>query len=131
MTKKEQILEYFKDINVAYNNSTMLDTLKHMLEDLEEVRHAQWHITDAYPHNVYCPECHTTFAQTHWVVWEDGSLPRNYCPACGAKMDELTMDQVKPSDKEFTLYADKKPIVTFKDSEIVLHGERKEDAKTS
>lgn len=42
MTKKEQILEYFKDINVAYNNSTMLDTLKHMLEDLEEVRHAQW-----------------------------------------------------------------------------------------
>lgn len=42
MTKKEQILEYFKDINVAYNNSTMYDTLKHMLEDLEEVRHARW-----------------------------------------------------------------------------------------
>lgn len=41
MTKKEQILEYFKDINVAYNNSTTLDTLKHMLEDLEEVVRCQ------------------------------------------------------------------------------------------
>lgn len=46
----------------------------------------KWQITDAYPHNVYCSECHKKFAQTHWAVWEDGSLPRNYCPNCGAKM---------------------------------------------
>lgn len=57
--------------------------------DAEPVRHGHWHITDAYPHNVYCSECHTRFAQTHWAVWEDGSLPRNYCPHCGAKMDEV------------------------------------------
>ena len=53
----------------------------------------EWQITDAYPHNVYCSECHKRFAQTHWAVWEDGSLPRNYCPNCGADMrgddDEL------------------------------------------
>lgn len=47
----------------------------------------KWHVTDAYPHNVYCPECHKKFAQTHWAVWEDGSLPRNYCPNCGLKME--------------------------------------------
>ena len=46
----------------------------------------EWQITEAYPHNVYCSECHKRFAQTHWGVWEDGSLPRNYCPNCGAKM---------------------------------------------
>ena len=46
----------------------------------------KWEITDAYPHNVYCSECHKRFAQTHWDVWGDGSLPRNYCPNCGAKM---------------------------------------------
>lgn len=46
----------------------------------------EWQITDFYPHNVYCSECHTKFAQTHWAVWEDGSLPRNYCPNCGADM---------------------------------------------
>ncbi len=46
----------------------------------------KWQITDAYPHNVYCSECHKRFAQTHWSVWKDGSLPRNFCPNCGAQM---------------------------------------------
>ena len=52
-----------------------------------EQRTGHWHITDAYPHNVYCSECHKRFAQTHWAVWEDGSLPRNFCPNCGVKME--------------------------------------------
>ena len=46
-----------------------------------------WEISDAYPHNVYCSVCHKRFAQTHWAVWQDGSLPRKYCPNCGAKME--------------------------------------------
>ena len=54
--------------------------------DVVEVKHGEWQITDAYPHNVYCSECHERFAQTHWAVWEDGSLPRNFCPNCGADM---------------------------------------------
>lgn len=62
-------------------------------KDLRELPSAQperkrgrWNITDVYPHNVYCSECYTRFAQTHWTVWEDGSLPRNFCPNCGADM---------------------------------------------
>ena len=51
-----------------------------------ERKRGKWNITDAYPHNVYCSECYTRFAQTHWAVWEDGSLPRNFCPNCGADM---------------------------------------------
>ena len=51
-----------------------------------ERKKGRWQITDAYPHNVYCSECHVRFAQTKWAVWEDGSLPRNFCPNCGAKM---------------------------------------------
>jgi hypothetical protein len=54
-----------------------------------ERKRGRWNITDAYPHNVYCSECYTRFAQTHWAVWEDGSLPRNYCPNCGADMREV------------------------------------------
>ena len=53
----------------------------------------EWQITDAYPHNVYCSECHKKFAQTHWAVWEDGTLPRNYCPNCGAKMKGADDDE--------------------------------------
>lgn len=52
-----------------------------------ERKKGEWEITEAYPHNVYCSECHKKFAQTHWAVWEDGSLPRNFCPNCGAEME--------------------------------------------
>lgn len=54
---------------------------------IEERKTGKWQITEAYPHNVYCSECHKRFAQTHWAVWEDGSLPRSYCPNCGARME--------------------------------------------
>jgi rRNA maturation endonuclease Nob1 len=54
--------------------------------DVHQVRHGHWQITHAYPHNVHCSACHKRFAQTHWAVWEDGSLPRNYCPNCGVRM---------------------------------------------
>lgn len=61
--------------------------IRETLKDAElERKKGRWHITDAYPHNVYCSECHVKFAQTHWAVWEDGSLPRNFCPNCGADM---------------------------------------------
>ena len=72
--------------------SCLLETAFDVLEATQPVtpkqRTGHWHITDAYPHNVYCSECHKRFAQTHWAVWEDGSLPRNFCPNCGAKMTE-------------------------------------------
>lgn len=54
---------------------------------IDPVKHGEWQITEAYPHNIYCSECHVKFAQTHWAVWEDGSLPRRYCPNCGARME--------------------------------------------
>ena len=57
--------------------------------DAAPVRRGRLKITDAYPHNVYCSECYVTFAQTHWEVWEDGTLPRNFCPNCGADMREM------------------------------------------
>ena len=47
-----------------------------------------WCVTDAWPHKVYCSECYKTFAQSNWEVWKDGSLPRNFCPHCGARMEQ-------------------------------------------
>jgi len=57
-----------------------------IISKVAERKKGEWNVTDAYPHNVYCSECHKRFAQTHWAVWEDGSLPRNFCPNCGADM---------------------------------------------
>lgn len=54
--------------------------------DVRENVRGEWQITDAYPHNVHCSVCHEKVAQTHWQVWQDGSLPRNFCPNCGADM---------------------------------------------
>ena len=64
-------------------------------EGVIERKKGKWQITDAYPHNVYCSECHKKYAQTHWAVWEDGSLPRNFCPNCGTDMrddDDIPME---------------------------------------
>ena len=33
---KEKILEYFKDVNLMYNDCTRFDTLKKMLDELEQ-----------------------------------------------------------------------------------------------
>ena len=61
--------------------------------DAVPVRRGKWLITDAYPHNVYCSRCYKTFAQTHWAVWKDGTLPRDFCPSCGADMREEGGDE--------------------------------------
>lgn len=72
----------------AYTLNWFVNTIRDLPSaDVTPVRHGYWRITDAYPHNVYCSECYKTFAQTHWAVWEDGSLPRQFCPSCGARMD--------------------------------------------
>ena len=85
--KREDAIKEANTWNM-FGNDNLESRLKRLPSaDVVPVRHGKWEITDAYPHNVYCSECHKKFAQTHWEVWEDGSLPRNYCPNCGAKMD--------------------------------------------
>ena len=76
MSNKESITVYI-NLELSEQGKRLLDALRPK---------GEWQITDAYPHNVYCSECHKKFAQTHWAVWEDGSLPRNFCPNCGADM---------------------------------------------
>lgn len=76
----ESTESYTNGLTDAYNLILQLPSVT------PERKKGEWQITDAYPHNVYCSECHTRFAQTQWTVWGDGSLPRNFCPNCGADM---------------------------------------------
>lgn len=56
-------------------------------EDAEPVKHGRWLRTDAYPHRIYCSECYATFIRNdEFLHLED--IPHNYCPNCGAIMDE-------------------------------------------
>ena len=80
-------------IDATWEEPTYTDPINVLTEVRDRIkalpsaqRTGEWQITDAYPHNVYCSECHKKFAQTHWAVWEDGSLLRKYCPNCGADM---------------------------------------------
>ena len=78
---KEEILEYFKDINLAYNDCTRFDTLKRMLGELEqEQRTGHW--KDIDNNRVECSECgHKECSER--FMFED----INYCTRCGAKME--------------------------------------------
>lgn len=46
---KQDILDYFSDINHAYNESTRLDTLSRMLDELVEKAASPWHSVEEPP----------------------------------------------------------------------------------
>ena len=96
--KREDAIEAVKRLSKNYTGKGkrdyhphidfVVDEIKYEVPsaDVVERKRGEWQITDPYPHNVYCSNCYKTFAQSHWAVWEDGTLPRSYCPNCGADM---------------------------------------------
>ena len=85
---KEEILQTFSDINYAYNNCSKYDTLKRMLDELTEdmpskqkMGHWKRISMDKYVQHAMafyrCSECGEDIIGEH-----------NYCPYCGAKMEE-------------------------------------------
>ena len=45
-------------------------------DNVERIRHGKWEVTPVY---IKCSECGESFML----------IPQNYCPNCGAKMDEV------------------------------------------
>lgn len=54
--------------------------------DITPVVHAKWMKTDAFPHWLYCRECHKRFVPNAEMI-QEYNIPTNYCPNCGARMD--------------------------------------------
>lgn len=81
---KHDILEHFKDINYAYNNSNQLDTLSDMIDELLEEQH-----------KAVSPGCRINRLDD-CKVWTCGECGRdlvpyrvyraNYCSNCGTKV---------------------------------------------
>lgn len=92
---KEEILEYFKDINHAYNDCTRFDTLKRMLGELQELKTGHWierdTFIDSYDDTVdvlECSLCNFKHHYTHGNTSLTDAMFFKYCPNCGAKMSE-------------------------------------------
>ena len=83
---KEDIFEYFKDIDGMYNECNRYDDLKKMLSNLEEVKHGHWIDIeiDWDDYYVACSVCGEEYVEDEWV-----KQYFHYCPNCGAKMDEV------------------------------------------
>lgn len=54
--------------------------------DAKPVRHGYWKASHDYPFYYTCSECENCFIDEAWTY--NGKW--NYCPNCGAKMDEKT-----------------------------------------
>ena len=90
---KEEILEYFKDINHAYNECTRYDDLKRMIDELQEPKTGHW---IKYEKGYYWSYVNENGERDGWIpayeCSECGSCGwmdrENFCPNCGAKMTE-------------------------------------------
>lgn len=82
----DKILDEFKDINYAYNDSSKFDTLKRMLNEAVEPVHGEWiEEYDGFDFNATCSRC-----GGEALIKEGGSHDHaysRYCPNCGAVMD--------------------------------------------
>lgn len=66
--------------------------------DVVEVKHGEWLKTDAYPHRVYCSLCYKIYVTNEEVIQGRGwghplyCTEAEYCPHCGARMDEKKVE---------------------------------------
>lgn len=80
----DKILDEFKDINYAYNDSSKFDTLKRMLNEAVEPVHGEWEwIGDSEEPQDGVFMCSVCNGFVYDLVVEDCK----YCPYCGAVMD--------------------------------------------
>ena len=85
---KEEILDYFSDLNVVYNNPNKLDDFRKMLDKLTEQKIGRWEYLqyDANPRvgNWHCSACNNILIQ-----YGTRELPPLYthCPSCGARLE--------------------------------------------
>ena len=94
---EEQVKEYCRKRCLVIVDRDLFNEMKSRWS-AEPVRHGHWtniSISVTGNSSAECSLCgtvvHDTFANVNRI---------NYCPNCGAKMDESTMGQVKPSDGE-------------------------------
>lgn len=55
---------------------------------IDPVKHGKWKYTEAHPHWMFCDQCYKRIVPNkEWI--KEYNIPTNYCPNCGAKMEEV------------------------------------------
>ena len=73
---KQDILDFFSDINYAYNDSTRLDTLRRMLDELVEQAAQRWHRVKEPPKKAGKYAVCWTYQEKiywDWLIFVDGN----------------------------------------------------------
>lgn len=81
---KQKILDEFKDIDFAYNNSSKHETLSSMLDELLKEQETEWeHLWDA-PDGTFKGRCKKCGFVHFFIEWRDAQY--KFCPECGRKV---------------------------------------------
>ena len=76
------------DIGGFYNTIIQhdIDAIAELPSVQPERKKGKWHLTDAYPHWLYCNQCYKKMLpNAEWV--ELYNIPTNFCPNCGCEME--------------------------------------------
>jgi DNA-directed RNA polymerase subunit RPC12/RpoP len=90
---KEEILDYFSDLNVVYNNPNKLDDLRKMLDKVCEKKTGKWilpNTEDAIKWGMVpcmiCSECGERVSEGGNMILIS-YFDYKYCPYCGARLE--------------------------------------------
>lgn len=89
MIQRVEALHKRGAVDLSYFNIVKEAVQMEPAVDAAPVVRSRWKQTDAYPHWLYCLNCYKRIVpNVEWI--EEYSIPTNYCPNCGAKMDLQT-----------------------------------------
>lgn len=92
--EREALISEFKRLKLGENGlieKIFADGVYAVLEnfptaDVQEVRHGKWELIDECANEgIYCSNCHK---KVYRAKYANQKVKSNYCPNCGAKMDE-------------------------------------------
>lgn len=84
----DKMIEDTEAMKIAYTSVSLDGIIKYIEEniaaDVQEVRHGKWKVAGMFDDFVKCSCC-----EAMYPMYNADGKPFDYCPDCGAKMDEV------------------------------------------
>lgn len=90
---KETYIRAILESNFAGFKEEIIETaVKKIMEYDDPIRHGHW-IVEEWINTIFCSECGNS-----WHIMDNDTETFNYCPNCGARMDEV---DTAPSEEAY------------------------------